>query len=75
MMQIAPRIVVDDQIQAGKPVVDGTRVPVEVVLGVLGAGESVDRLMAEYRLEREDVVACLSYAVSVVSGEEIRQVT
>ncbi len=74
MMRIAPRIVVDDQIQAGKPVVDGTRVPVEVVLGVLGAGESVDQVMVEYRLEREDVLACLAYAASVVSGEEIRQV-
>jgi uncharacterized protein (DUF433 family) len=74
MMQIAPRIVVDDKVQAGKPVIQGTRVPVEVVLGVLAAGESVERVMKEYRLQKEDVLAAISYAASVVSGEEIREV-
>ena len=74
MMQIAPRIVVDDKVQAGKPVIQGPRVPVEVVLGVLAAGESVERIMKEYRLQREDVLAAISYAASVVSGEEIREV-
>jgi uncharacterized protein (DUF433 family) len=66
MMQIAPRIVVDDKVQAGKPVIEGTRVPVEVVLGVLAAGETVERIMKEYRLQREDVLAAISYAASVV---------
>lgn len=74
MIQIAPRIVVDDAIQAGKPVIAGTRVPVEVILGVLAAGESTDRVMEEYQIEREDVLACLAYAAHLVSGEEIRQV-
>lgn len=74
MMQIAPRIVVDDKVQAGKPVIEGTRVPVEVVLGVLAAGDPVERVMKEYRLQKEDVLAAISYAASVVSGEEIREV-
>ena len=74
MKLIAPRIVVDDKVQAGKPVIQGTRVPVEVVLGVLAAGESMERVMKEYRLQKEDVLAAISYAASVVSGEEIREV-
>jgi uncharacterized protein (DUF433 family) len=74
MTEIAPRIVVDGRIQAGKPVIKGTRVPVEVVLGVLAAGDSVEKVMQEYRLERADVLAALSYATSLVSGEEIREV-
>src|SRR5438477_4565997 len=73
MMQIAPRIVLDERIQAGKPVISGTRVPVEVVLGVLAAGEPMERIMSEYRIQREDILAAIAYAASVVSGEDIRE--
>ena len=74
MMNIAPRIVVDEKIQVGKPVIAGTRVPVEVVLGALAAGEPMERVMTEYRIQREDVLAVIAYAASVVSGEDIREV-
>src|SRR6266496_757841 len=57
MMQIAPRIVLDERIHAGKPVIAGTRVPVEVVLGVLATGESMERIMDEYRIQKEDILA------------------
>ena len=75
MMQIAPRIVVDERVQAGKPVIAGTRVPVETVLGVLAAGETMERVMSEYRIQKEDVLAAIAYAASVVSGEDIREVS
>jgi uncharacterized protein (DUF433 family) len=75
MMKDAPRIVLDERIQAGKPVIAGTRVPVEVVLGVLAAGESMDRIMDEYRIQREDILAAIAYAASLVSGEDIREVS
>ena len=75
MMQIAPRIVLDERIQAGKPVIAGTRVPVEVVLGVLAAGEPMERIMSEYNIQKEDVLAAIAYAASVVSGEDIREVS
>jgi len=75
MMQIAPRIVLDERIQAGKPVIAGTRVPVEVVLGVLAAGEPMERIMSEYRIQKEDILAAIAYAASVVSGEDIREVS
>ena len=74
MMQIAPRIVIDERIHAGKPVISGTRVPVEVVLGALAAGEAMERVMSEFRIQREDVLAAIAYAASVVSGEDIREV-
>jgi uncharacterized protein (DUF433 family) len=45
-----------------------------VVLGVLAAGEPIERVMKEYRLQKEDVLAAISYAASVVSGEGIREV-
>ncbi len=75
MMQIAPRIVVDERVQAGKPVIAGTRVPVETILGVLAAGETMERVMSEYRIQKEDVLAAIAYAASVVSGEDIREVS
>jgi uncharacterized protein (DUF433 family) len=75
MMQIAPRIVLDERIQAGKPVIEGTRVPVEVVLGVLATGEPMERIMSEYRIQKEDILAAIAYAASVVSGEDIREVS
>jgi len=75
MMQIAPRIVVDERVQSGKPVIAGTRVPVETVLGVLAAGEPMERVMSEYRMQREDILAAIAHAASVVSGEDIREVS
>lgn len=72
MIQLAPRIVVDETILAGKPVVRGTRVPVSLVIGQLAAGETFESLGRDYHLEREDVLACLEYAARVVAGEELR---
>ena len=47
----------------GKPVVRGTRITVQTVLEFLGAGDSVDDVLAEYpTLTRDDVQACLNYA-------------
>ena len=72
MAQIAPRIVVDEQVRLGKPVIEGTRVPVDLVVGQLAAGLSVDAVAEEYGLVREDVPAALAYAAHVVASEEIR---
>jgi uncharacterized protein (DUF433 family) len=74
MIHNAPRIVVDERIQADKPVISCTRVPVEVVLGVLAAGESMESIIEEYRIQREDILAAIAYAASVISGEDIREV-
>jgi uncharacterized protein (DUF433 family) len=62
---LAARIVRDPAILAGKPVVRGTRIPVELVLAKLAASPDLDELFADYpRLTPEDVRACLEYAQS-----------
>lgn len=71
-MEIAPRITVDEKVRFGKPVIAGTRVPVELVVGKLVGGMTIDEVMVEYDLTREDVLAALSYAAKVLSQEEIR---
>jgi uncharacterized protein (DUF433 family) len=61
------RIITDPQIMVGKPVVRGTRIPVEHVLGRLAENPDLDELFAAYpELTREDVKACLHYAQTVV---------
>lgn len=64
------RIIQDPDILAGKPVVQGTRIPVELVLAKLARHLDVDELLADYpRLTREDVQACLAYAGMLVERQ------
>jgi uncharacterized protein (DUF433 family) len=61
---------------AGKPIVRGTRIPVDLVLKRLSENLNLETLFAAYsRLTREDVQACLAYANTVVAGEELYPVT
>lgn len=71
-IQLAPRITADPQVAFGKPVVEGTRIPVEIVVGKLGGGMTLEEVMDEYVLTREDVLATLSYAADLVAGEQFR---
>lgn len=73
-MEIGPRISVDKDIRFGKPVITGTRVPVDLVLGKLASGMRYEEVMAEYDVEREDILAVLAYAAKTLSDEEIRAV-
>ena len=74
MTEIAPRIVVDENVRFGKPVIAGTRVPVDLVLGKLAGGLTIEQVMEEYDLAREDVLAALSYAARAIGDELIRPV-
>ena len=71
-VQLAPRIIVDDEICHGKPVIEGTRVLVEIVVGKLGGGMTIEEVMEAYDVTREDVLAALAYAADVIAGEHIR---
>lgn len=65
------RITIDPAIRHGKPIIKGTRVPVEIVLGSLAGGMQIDDIAKEYDLKREDVLAALAYAARMIAGEEI----
>jgi len=67
------RIITDPEILAGKPVVTGTRIPVELVLRHLAQNPDLDELFAAYpRLTIEDVKACLAYAQKLVESRRLR---
>mgnify|MGYP001098694200 CR=1 FL=1 len=72
MTVIAPRIAVDPQVHSGKPVIEGTRVPVSVVVGAVAAGDTVEEVAREYGLPPEDVRAALSYAARLLEDETVR---
>jgi uncharacterized protein (DUF433 family) len=72
MREIAPRIVVDEAVRFGRPVLRGTRVPVDLVVGKLAGGMSMEAVAAEYGLEREDILAALAYAAQVLGDERVR---
>jgi uncharacterized protein (DUF433 family) len=71
--EIAPRIVVDANVRFGKPVIRGTRVPVDMLIARLGTGMTFEEVAEEYQVTGEDILAALSYAAAVLSSEEVRE--
>ena len=62
-MSASNRITLDPTICHGKPCIRGLRYPVENLLELLAGGMSVEQILADYEdLEREDILAALSYA-------------
>jgi uncharacterized protein (DUF433 family) len=60
---MSDRIAIDPDICNGKPVVRGTRITVQTVLGFLAAGDTIEDVLEEYpSLKRDDILACLDYA-------------
>ena len=65
------RIVIDKNIRHGKPVIRGTRVPVDLILGALAGGMSYKEICEDYEITEEDIRAAIEYAAKIVSNEEI----
>jgi uncharacterized protein (DUF433 family) len=64
------RIVRDPRVMVGKPVVRGTRIPVERILEQLAFNLDLDDLFGAYpELTREDVKACLLFALRAVERD------
>ncbi len=70
-MQLPDRITVDKAVRSGRPVIRGTRVPVDLVLGKLAGGMSYDEVIAEYEIAREDILAALEYAARTIGEERL----
>ena len=63
-------IVIDPEIQHGKPVIRGTRVPVTRIVGGLAGSMTKEEIMREYEVAEEDIEAALSYAAELIETEE-----
>ena len=65
------RIVVDSKIMLGKPVIKGTRIPVELILRKLGEGATERDLLDAYpNLTAADLRAAMTYAADALAHEE-----
>jgi uncharacterized protein (DUF433 family) len=57
------KIMIDPNINNGRPTIKGTRITVQTILEFLGAGDSIEDVLEAYPpLTREDILACLRYA-------------
>jgi uncharacterized protein (DUF433 family) len=66
------RITQNPTVMGGKPCIRGMRVTVGMIVGQIGAGLSIDQLLADYPyLEREDVLEALRYAAWRAQEREI----
>jgi uncharacterized protein (DUF433 family) len=66
------RIEINPEIMAGKPVIRGTRIPVELILRKLGAGMAAEAIIADHpRLTVEDIHAAQAFAADYLADEEV----
>jgi uncharacterized protein (DUF433 family) len=67
-----PRIVLDPAILAGKPVVRGTRLSVDFIIGLMADGWSQADILANYpALTGADLSACLAYPRDALNSEKV----
>ena len=70
--ELLERISVNPKVMVGKPVIRGTRIPVELIVKMLAQGIPEKEILDEYpRLEQEDIRAALAYASAILSNEEV----
>lgn len=66
------RISIDPKICHGQACIRGTRIPVHQIVHMIANGDTIEDLLEEYpSLAREDILACLDYAASLVEEEII----
>jgi uncharacterized protein (DUF433 family) len=71
-MTITERIEINPKVMMGKPVIRGTRIPVELILRKISEGASeADLLEAYSKLTHEDIQAAIRYAADTLAHEEI----
>ena len=69
--EFADRITIDPAVMVGKPVIKGTRMPVELVLAKLAANPDLDEFFLDYpELSVEDIKAVLAYASTLVPNPQ-----
>lgn len=65
--QFLERISLNPDVKVGKPVIKGTRLTVQYILGLLARGDTIDEILSEYQgLTKEDILACLEYASKTI---------
>ncbi|MCW7471822.1 DUF433 domain-containing protein [Leptospira kanakyensis] len=71
-MDYKARLTSSPEVLLGKPVIKNTRIAVDFILERLGEGMSIEHILEAYpSIEKEDILACISYSSDVISRESL----
>jgi len=74
-MELGERIEMKPEVMLGKPVIRGTRIPVELILRRISEGATEDDLIASYpHLTRDDIRAAVAFAADTIAHQEILEI-
>jgi len=66
------RIIVDPDIMVGKPVIKGTRIPVDAIIKRIAECMTINEILEDFsNLTKSDIEAALEYAADIIRGENI----
>ena len=67
------RISIDPKTCFGKPCIKGTRIPVYMILELIEAGYTIERILTDCypQLSREDIQAAVHYAIGIIKNEDV----
>ena len=72
MKNFIDRIIVDEKIMVGKPIIKGTRIPVDAIVRRIAEGMTFSEIRKDFpNLAEGDIQAALEYSAMVISGEDI----
>jgi len=72
MEKLMQRIEINPKILLGKPIIRGTRIPVELIVKLVAQGWKDRDIIKEYPiLKKEDIRTALIYAEKLIEGEEV----
>lgn len=72
MKTLNDHIEINPKILVGKPVIAGTRIAVDLILGKLAHGENIEGILEDYpQVTRDDIQAVMQYAQNTIKKEEI----
>ncbi len=70
--ELNERIVINPAIMTGKPVIKGTRIPVDMIVRLIAQGMTLQEILEDYpQLTKDDIKAALEYVADMIRGEEV----
>ena len=70
--RLLQRVRINPKVTVGKPVIRGTRIPVELIVRMLAQGITEAEILRDYpRLEPDDIRAALAYAAETLAHEDV----
>ncbi len=72
LMKYRSRIEINPEVMVDKPIIKGTRIPVEFILELLASGWTFEEILENYpQLKREDILAAIEYSLEILKNEKV----